>query len=382
MRLCIVSHAYLEAAYGHVLDTLAAHPGIELAWITPDRYKLNLQTSSGEASTASTSFRTYALPIHWGGRQGTFVYHPARLKEALDDFKPDLIFHEQEVFCLGATQIAYVARQRRIPLVMFVNENVYRSLSLPRRCLTRYVLKRCNALIAISQGAAEVHRFWGFRGKIALLPQIGVKLDSTPDFYPREMNVLNVCYVGRLIPIKGVDCLLRALDILHREGAPVRCTVAGKGESRDELVNLTEELGLQDIVTFAGMLPPAEVKALLRRSDVLVCPSRKTRTWEEQFGRVLVEAMAQGTIAAGSRTGAIREVIGSEDLLFDQDDVPALAAVLRRLAADPQFLESHRRRAWTRARDLYEDGVVTRTRVEFLQTVLDDAKSERQAPSA
>jgi glycosyltransferase involved in cell wall biosynthesis len=378
VRLCLISHAYLEAAYSHVLDTLAAYPGVELAWITPNRYKLNLQNSSGEYSAKSTSFRTYAVPIYLGGRQGTFLYQPALLNAALDDFKPDLIFHEQEVFCLGASQIAYLAHKRRIPLVMFVNENVYRKLSLPRRWLTRYVLKRSRALIAISQGAAEVHRSWGFKGRIELLPQIGVKLNPKPSFGPRGSGALNICYVGRLIPIKGVDCLLGALAILKNQGIPFRCTIAGRGDSLEELVALTGQLELTNRVTFAGMLPPEQVSALFQDSDVLVCPSRKTSTWEEQFGRVLVEAMAQGVIAVGSRTGAIGEVIGSEDLTFDQDDVPALAKILQRLAQDSEYLTSQQRRAWSRASERYEDGVVTRTRVQFLESVLDDSQAAKE----
>lgn len=369
MRLALISHAYLELGYRHALQDLALAPGVELAWITPERYKLGLQTSSGEFSGESEFYKTYPVPIALSGRQGTFVYHPRPLQKALDEFKPDIILHEQEVFALGGGQIAYIAKKRRIPLVMFVNENVHRKLALPRQWLRDYVLRRCDALIPISAGAARVHKDWGFERPQAILAQIGVHLNGNPDFRPRDPEVLRVCFAGRLTHLKGVDCLLRALAVLRGAGVSVVCTVAGRGEDRDKLEELTRTLGLDSVVTFAGMLVPEQVRALFASSDVIVVPSRRSPTWEEQFGRILVEAMAQATVTVGSATGAIPEVIDSEELIFAEDDQEGLARVLRHLAEDPVFLETQKRRLWERARSHYERGIVTRRKVAFLEQV-------------
>ena len=377
MRLCLISHAYLEEGYRHVLQTLASYPGVELAWVTPERYRLALQNSSGELNETSSDYRTYPLPIRWGGRQGTFVYHSVPLQRALDDFRPDIILHEQEVFAIGGGQIARVAQSRGIPLVMFVNENIHRALALPRRWLRDYVLKRCAGLIPISGGAAQVHRDWGFHGPLAILPQMGVHLNPEPDFQPRDPGTLRVCYAGRLTPIKGVDILLRAVAKLHDAGVPVQCTIAGRGDARESLAELAHDLGIQDRIEFAGMLLPAQVTALLQSNDVLVLPSRRTPTWEEQFGRILVEGMAQAIVTSGSRTGAIPEVIDSEELLFDEDSSEGLALVLQNLARRPEFALAERRRLWERARDQYETSVVTRRKVAFLEEVLQKHRNQQ-----
>jgi glycosyltransferase involved in cell wall biosynthesis len=74
---------------------------------------------------------------------------------------------------------------------------------------------------------------------------------------------------------------------------------------------------------------------LLRGLDVLVLPSVSRPNWTEQFGRILVEAMACGVPVIGSSSGEIPEVIGQAGLIFPEGDASALAAHLQRLAGDP-----------------------------------------------
>jgi glycosyltransferase involved in cell wall biosynthesis len=70
--------------------------------------------------------------------------------------------------------------------------------------------------------------------------------------------------------------------------------------------------------------------------DVLVLPSRSTPSWVEQFGRVLVEAMACGVPVIGSSSGEIPHVIGDAGLVFPEGDVEALRGQLAMLAASPE----------------------------------------------
>jgi glycosyltransferase involved in cell wall biosynthesis len=74
--------------------------------------------------------------------------------------------------------------------------------------------------------------------------------------------------------------------------------------------------------------------AFLRELDVLVVPSRTLPNWKEQFGRVLVEAMATEVVVIGSDSGEIPHVIGEAGLIFPEGDVPALRAHLQRLQTD------------------------------------------------
>jgi glycosyltransferase involved in cell wall biosynthesis len=75
----------------------------------------------------------------------------------------------------------------------------------------------------------------------------------------------------------------------------------------------------------------------MRELDALVLPSRTTSVWKEQFGRVIVEAMACQTPVIGSDSGAIPEVIGDAGLIFPEGDAHALGNCLRRLIESPDL---------------------------------------------
>ncbi len=98
---------------------------------------------------------------------------------------------------------------------------------------------------------------------------------------------------------------------------------------------LAGELGIRERVRFVPAVPAAEVPAYLRAMDALVLPSRTTPVWKEQFGHVLIEAMACEVPAIGSDSGAIPEVIGPAGLLFPEGDASALARALDELRSQP-----------------------------------------------
>jgi glycosyltransferase involved in cell wall biosynthesis len=199
---------------------------------------------------------------------------------------------------------------------------------------------------------------------------MGSKINFFPAFGRRSPGVLKICFAGRLIESKGVDCLLRAVSILKDRGVQLLCTIAGQGPVSDQLQILASQLGISDCVDFCGLLSIEGVASLLRDNDVLVLPSRRTRDWQEQFGRILAEAMAQATVTVGSATGAIPEVIGSDDLIFEEDNAIELADILDRLRSDSTFFQSHQQRLWIQARDKYDNEVLTDRRVAFLQQVI------------
>jgi glycosyltransferase involved in cell wall biosynthesis len=89
--------------------------------------------------------------------------------------------------------------------------------------------------------------------------------------------------------------------------------------------------------------------AYLNGLDVLVLPSRTQSNWKEQFGRVLVEAMACGVPVIGSTCGEIPNVIGDAGLIFAEGDADALRACLLRLQRDPVLRRDLAQRGRARA---------------------------------
>jgi glycosyltransferase involved in cell wall biosynthesis len=138
-------------------------------------------------------------------------------------------------------------------------------------------------------------------------------------------------FAGRLVDLKGGDLLLRALPLL-----PKYCEVAmiGEGERKRDWMRLAQELGIADRVHWEPSVLHEQMPSVLQRLDILVLPSRTGRLWKEQFGRVLIEAMACGVVVVGSTSGEIPLVIEDAGEIFPEGDIRALATVLGSLASN------------------------------------------------
>ena len=365
MNLLVISHAYQSDHYLPTLEAMANLPGVRMALLCPARYMNEV------CGWQSPLIQQFQIPIKLGSRQGTFLYDSGRLHAVIREFRPDLILHEQEVYALGAGQTVFAAKRYGIPLVFFVWENLHRTLSPPRRWLRRFVLKNASGVIAGSEQARKVHEDWGHVGASTVIPQMGIEVESAPRFGRRGGGVFKICYVGRLESLKGIDCLLGACEKLSEQRIEFSCAVAGTGGGLNALIDLSEKLKIKKAVTFPGFLSGEPLSRLYAESDVLVLPSRRTRNWEEQFGRVLTEAMAHGCVTVGSRTGSIPEVIGSDDFLFNEDDVEGLSRILTRLAVSPDFLEQSQRKFWCRAKEFFTCSHLAQARVSFLEKLIE-----------
>jgi glycogen(starch) synthase len=130
-------------------------------------------------------------------------------------------------------------------------------------------------------------------------------------------------YLGRIEPSKGSDVLLEACRLLPPQGW--RLAVAGRAvDGLDRYRALAEGLP----VSFVGY---AERDGFLDGIDCLVVPP----VWPEPFGRTVAEAYGRGVPVIGTAIGGIGEQIGPGPWLVPPGDVPALAAAMARIVAEP-----------------------------------------------
>jgi glycosyltransferase involved in cell wall biosynthesis len=102
-----------------------------------------------------------------------------------------------------------------------------------------------------------------------------------------------------------------------------------------------------------GKVPSTGIFYAYRRMDVLVLPSRTTHKWKEQFGRVLVEAMASSTPVIGSDSGEIPNVIGDAGLVYPEGDARALAHEITRIRKDEDLHHELVAKGLERVRNYY-----------------------------
>jgi glycogen synthase len=175
--------------------------------------------------------------------------------------------------------------------------------------------------------------------------------EATFRLRPNVIRDKSLIYVGRLVSDKGVDLLLRALKLLQDENLFPDLTIVGSGPEQEKLQEMTRELALDrsatgrirrgEQVTFAGQEQGMELAELLNQHQILVVPSR----WAEPFGVVALEGIACGCVVVGSEQGGLKEAIGPCGLTFQNGDVAALAAQLKRLLTERQLQTTLREKA-------------------------------------
>lgn len=117
-----------------------------------------------------------------------------------------------------------------------------------------------------------------------------------------DKSVINFIAVGRLIPVKGYDILLKAAQRLKSQALPFHIYIVGKGPLEQELRESAAKLGLQELVTVTGYVE--NVYPLVKQADVYVMPSRS-----EGLPTALCEAMILGKPAVATNVSGCKETI-------------------------------------------------------------------------
>ncbi len=267
--------------------------------------------------------------------------------------RPHIIHAEEEPDSLAALQIVLARRMfaPRAKLILHTWQNINRPKKWYVQAVTRISLREADAILCANRGAVQVLREMGYRGPAEVIPPIGV---DTHIFRPLgrrgATGPFRVAYAGRFVPEKGIDTLMEAVA---RLGSGVELWLIGDGPFRAALEALGRELGIDARIRWIPPVPSERMPEILAQVDVLVLPSRTTPVWKEQFGRVLIEAMACKVPVVGSDSGAIPEVVGDAGLIFPEGDAIALADCLRQLMASSVLCSELAERGYARVQELY-----------------------------
>jgi glycosyltransferase involved in cell wall biosynthesis len=223
---------------------------------------------------------------------------------------------------------------------MQANQNILHKYPPPFNWFEQRAFRRVAAAYACSESVREVLRAKGFSKPVPIIP-FGVNTEAfraKPAGSGQSGRPLTIGFVGRLLPGKGLNVLAAALEKLKSESW--RLLVVGDGPERSGFEQRLNAAGLSDRAAFTGAIDFDLVPEHFQQIDVLVLPTETTKRIREQFGRVLVEAMACGVPVIGSTCGAIPEVIGDAGLVFAEGDADALAGALQRIFSDGSLRES------------------------------------------
>ena len=328
MRVLMLSKACIVGIYQPKLEAIARR-GVDLKVLTPPSWRDERGIQPLERRYTA-GYELSAIPIRFNG--SFHLHHYPTLAREIAAFQPEILHIDEEPYNLATWQALYLARRADAKALFFTWQNILRRYPPPFSWGESWVLRKSDYALAGTDDAADALRHKGYRGPLATIPQFGTDEGIFQPAASRPERPFTIGFVGRIVPEKGVAILLRAAAELEGDW---RLRLVGGGPAVEETRNLAASLGIGDRLSFVGQLPSADLPAEYHKLDVLVLPSLTRRNWKEQFGRVLVEAMASGLPAIGSDSGAIPSVLGTAGVIVPEGDAAALARALRDLRDQP-----------------------------------------------
>lgn len=410
-RVLLVCHAHVVPLNRRLARELRAL-GVEAVAVAPRAWPSEWGTLrlAPDPDEPPGAVRPVALR-HAFRRFPQFFRYGPELDAVLDDGPWDAVHVQQEPYTLTAFDLARRVVDRRRPagrpaprLVFATFQNIDKTLPFPFPAIERAAIARAHGWLPLGHTAFEAKRrvYLGpdpdrpARPWRVVPPGVDVeRFRPDPRARARVRALLDwsepgppvVGYVGRFVPEKGLAVWADALERLHEARVPLRALFVGAGPAETDLRARLDALRARDRARdrdrrrkpaqpsiearVAPPVPHHEVPDWMAALDLLVVPSLTTPAWREQFGRVLVEAMAAGVPVVASDSGEIPRVLADTAPVVPENDPEALAlAVAERLESPDRRAEQARAQA-ERARNVYAWPVVARANLEFLNELPD-----------
>lgn len=323
-------------------------PGVELEFIVPGPGAAQRELADlGSVSELEFSALTFPDSLtRVRGHLARLGAESARFRQHFAASRPDLVITTSTMLPTAVS----AARREDLPVLVHASE-LLSSERLPSiskqavaNLLLRWTGRRAGLVVACSDAVAGQ-----FRGRNArvetLYPPVADVFANGDRGKLRERFEIGaeqpcVVSVGNITRGRGQDLLLRAFAKLRHRLPGARCMIVGEPFERERdlgyrarLGNLADQLGIAEVVDFAGAVE--EMADVYAAADLVVNPARIP----ESFGRVGCEALLAGRPVVSTRVGAVPEVLrdGESALLVDPDEPDQLAAAMLRLLTEPEL---------------------------------------------
>lgn len=201
-----------------------------------------------------------------------------------------------------------------------------------RKQFKKYAYENVDKFLAITNKAKAALIKEGVNEQKIEVVKLGIDTQKFKPKPKKDKRYTRILCVARLVPEKGVLDLLEAFHEIYKKNDHVWLTFIGDGPLKKDLQ------GYKNITV--KTVPYSRIHNEYQAADIFCLPSRKTRTWEEQYGMSLIEAMATGLPVVTTDTGAIPEVCGSSAFYFKPGNKIALKKNLEYLIYNQDIRKS------------------------------------------
>jgi glycosyltransferase involved in cell wall biosynthesis len=331
-----------------------------------DLRAINLEPIAGEASDVRPVRVRFGAQPH--------VMHYAGLSKALPR-DADVVHSWEEPYVFAGAQIARAAPPAS-RFVFATFQNLPKHYPWPFASCERASVRRADGWIAFGHTVYDtLGGRDGYDAKPHRVIPPGVDVDRfKPDpeagrLVRRSLgwsdSIPVVGFLGRFVPQKGIHDLLAALD---RMKAPWKALFVGGGPLQADLERFAA--AHPDRVHVASGVPHGDVPRWLNAMSVLCAPSLTTKAWREQFGRMLIEAMACGVPVLSSASGEMPQVVGDAGRVLPEANPDRWAFELDVLLSDVNLQRDLAGRGRARVQALFSWPVVAQRHLEFFDSLV------------
>ena len=373
-RLVTIGHSYVVGANRRLAHEIAVESGgrWDVTVVAPARYRADLGVMAAQAVDGETG-RLELLDVRFDRIPHLMWY--ANLPRVLDA-SWDLVHCWEEPYILAGAQIARrTPRNARLVIASF--QNLAKTYPWPFSAFERAAMTRADGWIAFGQTVHDTlaaRRAYADKPSRVIPPGVDA-IRFRPDDAVRRTLLDRigwrpadrvVGFVGRFVPQKGISVLLEALG---QATTPWRGLFVGGGPMQDALEQFSRRHPGR--VHIATGVPHDEVPHWLNAMTLLCAPSQTTPGWREQFGRMLIEAMACGVPVMASDSGEMPSVVGDAGVILSERDVPAWTRAIDRLLGDDAILREHAARGRERVATRFAWPVVARAHLAFFDALME-----------
>lgn len=373
-RLLTIGHSYVVAANRRLAHEIARQgaDGWEVTAVAPRRFRgdlrrIDVEPIDGEADRLETLEVRFDCSPHL-----TWYRELDRVLAR----RWDVVHCWEEPYVLTGAQIARaVPDGARLAVATF--QNISKRYPWPLSAFERRTMTRADGWIAFGQTAHDTLAARElYRDKPSRVLPPGVDVERfKPDASLRCRTLTGlgwstsdrvVGFLGRFVPEKGIDVLLAAL---RSSATPWRALFVGGGPMEGHLRQFADEYrGRVHVETSATH---DDVPAWLNAMTVLCAPSQTSTRWREQFGRMLIEAMACGVPVIASDSGEMPAVVGAAGAVVAESDSRAWSAEIDRVLNDGATCRERAARGLERVRCRFAWPIVARAHLEFFELLMD-----------
>lgn len=236
--------------------------------------------------------------------------------------------------------------------------------------LDRWSLKCFDRVVVVSEIVGETLRRSGIPAEKLRLISNGVEIERFRDAQPtlaREVAAVDqpiIGFVGRLVPDKGGETLLRAAQNVLRGGRKAKVAIVGEGPARQQWESLASNLGIRDQVVFTGAR--TDMPGIYSSFHMLVLPSLC-----EAMPMCLLEAMAARKPVIATNVGAVSKIVDPDytGLLIEPGDVKGLSAAITRLLDAPKLAHWMGENGYNRSKEHFSAEAMARQYLDVYRKV-------------